>query len=590
MIRRWSDLSVGRKVVVPYVILTLVVGFLVSAVASQQLAAASGQQTSLLAIREQDNVNTVLSSLEERQLGELRLLTATTGVAAAVENADQSTLIRLLLPLAANELPEQLRVGVINRSGEQVLGLQANPKQVDKCICDLHPLQASLAHLGDVLAGKADRYGTRYVGLAKQDSGWRLYTVGPLIDTSGYLSGAIVVSESLNEILAQIQQRAQVGMAFFAADGTQLGATGGLQYRVPALAGADRAAAMRGDAAAVVRAVSAGSSSAQIFFVPWVMRYQPIGYIGLVVPSTPVTGGQVRLTFVILGICVVALILTLVVGSMVSRSITRPMAALITATNEVAKGRLDYRPRVEALDEIGRLTASFNDMIGVLSERTDRLERFSEETLLALAAAIDARDPYTLGHSMRVAAYSHLLARTAGLQPEHIESIRRGCLVHDIGKIGVSDKILRKEGRLNRVEQAQMREHPVIGHRMISRLDWEKQVFDVVLHHHERWDGLGYPRRLKADGIPVVARVVAIADALDAMTSMRPYRAQLTLTSAIDEISRQAGAQFDPSLIRAFKQARRELVRLARMLGRNTEGLRRDIRFDGIPAEAGAVS
>lgn len=589
MIRRWSDLSVGRKVVVPYVMLTLVVGLLVSAVASQQVAAASGEQTSLLALREQNNVNTILSSLEERQLGELRLLTATTGVAAAVEKADQSTLTRLLLPLAANELPERLQVSVVTRAGDEVLGLQADPTRVDQCVCDLRPVHLSLAHLTDVLAGKADRYGTRYVGLAKQPSGWQLYTVGPLIDTSGYLAGAIVVSESLSQVVSQIQRGAQVGMALFGPDGTQLGSTGGLQYSIPALGELDRSAAMQGNAA-VVRSVSAGSHPAQIFYVPWVMRYQPIGYMGLVVPSTPVAGGQLRVTFFILGICVVALLLTLVVGSVVARSITQPMAALITATNEVAKGRLDYRPRVEALDEIGRLTASFNDMVGVLSERTDRLERFSEETLLALASAIDARDPYTLGHSMRVAAYSHLLARTAGLLPEEIEAIRRGCLVHDIGKIGVSDKILRKEGPLNRIEQAQMREHPVIGHRMISRLDWERQVFDVVLHHHERWDGQGYPQKLKADGIPLVARVVAIADALDAMTSMRPYRAQLTFTTAFDQISHQAGEQFDPSLIRALKQARRELSRLARMLGRNTDDLRREMRIDGIAAEAGAVS
>ena len=589
MVRRWRDLSVGRKVVLPYVLLTLAVGLLVSAVASQQVGAESGQQASTLANREQNNVTTIISSLEERQLDELRLLTATTGVGAALESADSATLIRLLLPLTANELPQRLQITVITRSGQQLVGLQADPAQLAECICDFRAVRPTFAHLSDVLGGKADKYGTRYVGLAKQAGAWQFYTIGPVIDSSGYLAGAVVVSEPIDEVLADVEQRAQVEMALFAADGSPLGATHGIQFPVPTLGAADRRAAMSGHAT-VVRGVTQAANQGQIFYVPLVMRNAPIGYIALQVPVNPVSGWQARLTFVILGICVAALILTLVMGWIVARSITHPMAALITATNEVAKGRLDYRARVEATDEIGLLTASFNDMIQVMLERTDRLERFSEETLMALAAAIDARDHYTLGHSVRVAAYSHLLARNAGLRPEQIEAIRRGCLVHDIGKIGVPDKILRKEGRLSRIEEAQMRAHPVIGHKMISRLDWDGTVFDVVLHHHERWDGEGYPGQLKSDAIPVVARVVAIADTLDAMTSVRPYRDRMTFASAMDAIAREAGTQFDPTLVRALKAARREVSRVFRMLSRDEDGPGADIRFDNIAAEAGAVS
>ena len=589
MVRRWRDLSVGRKVVLPYVILTLAVGLLVSAVASQQIAAQNGQQTSSLANREQVNVNTVISSLEDRQLGELRLLTATTGVGAAVENDDSATLIRLLLPLTTNELPQRLQVAVITRDGQQLVGLQADPNQIGKCICDLRIVRPTFAHLSDVLGGRADKFGSRYVGLARQGDAWQVYTVGPVLDSSGVLAGAVAVSEPIDEILADVEQRAEVEMALFGTDGSPLGATRGMQYRVPALGAADRRTAIGGHAP-IVRAVSRGANQGEIFYVPWMMRNQPMGYIGLEVPTNPVSAFQARLTFVILAICVAALIVTLVLGWFVARSITHPMAALLTATNEVASGRLDYRARVDATDEIGRLTVSFNEMIQAMLERTDRLERFSEETLLALAAAIDARDHYTLGHSVRVAAYSHLLARSAGLQPDEIDAIRRGCLVHDIGKIGVPDKILRKEGRLNRFEEAQMRAHPVIGHKMISRLDWDAKVFDVVLHHHERWDGDGYPGQLKSDAIPVVARVVAIADTLDAMTSVRPYRDRLTFGSAMDEISRQAGIQFDPMLARVLRKVRRDVSQLGRMLGRNEQGLDTDVSLGTRAAEAGAAS
>ena len=280
-----------------------------------------------------------------------------------------------------------------------------------------------------------------------------------------------------------------------------------------------------------------------------------------------VKGAQELLLIVILGICAACLVLTAAAGRILGRSITHRMEGLIKATAEVARGNLDYRASVEASDEIGRLAMSFNQMVGVLSERTAQLQRLSDETVRALAAAIDARDPYTHGHSIRVAAYSQLLARKSGLDDADVEAIRRGCLVHDIGKIGVRDTVLLKPGQLSPAEQAEMREHPAVGYRMLQRLEWDQRVFDVVLHHHERWDGSGYPYGLAAGAVPVVARVVAIADALDAMTSRRPYRSALTYPEALEVILSQAGIQFDPVLVKAFRAARREIGRLVKALG-----------------------
>jgi putative nucleotidyltransferase with HDIG domain len=257
------------------------------------------------------------------------------------------------------------------------------------------------------------------------------------------------------------------------------------------------------------------------------------------------------------------LLLTLASGSIATRSIKRPLDALLLAMAAVAAGDLTYRARVESDDEIGRLTSSFNAMTAVLAERSALLERLSDDTLRTLAAAIDARDSYTHGHSMRVAAYSNALARAAGFDEVEIGALKRGCLVHDIGKIGITDGILRKPGPLDELERARMRKHPVIGHRMLRGLDWDPRVFDVVLHHHERWDGRGYPRGLRGERIPRIARVVAIADALDAMTSSRPYRPAYSFRRACAEISAQAGAQFDPELVAAFMAARDEIKRRA---------------------------
>jgi putative nucleotidyltransferase with HDIG domain len=316
---------------------------------------------------------------------------------------------------------------------------------------------------------------------------------------------------------------------------------------------------------------------------PYIVLTLLVGFLIAVVASQQLALARVRQTslvapepllhaqtMLILGFLVAALILTFVVGGIVSRSITRRMEDLITATSEVAKGHLDYRANVESSDEIGRLTVSFNQMVGILAERTAQWQRLSDETVRALAAAIDARDPYTHGHSIRVAAYGQLLARKSGLEDADVEAIRRGCLVHDIGKIGVRDSVLLKQGQLSPSELAEMREHPAAGYKMLQRLEWDQRVFDVVLHHHERWDGGGYPYGLVADAVPVVARVVAIADALDAMTSQRPYRSALTYAEAVDAIVQQAGVQFDPVLVKVFRASRRQIGRLVKSLGYST--------------------
>jgi putative two-component system response regulator len=195
-------------------------------------------------------------------------------------------------------------------------------------------------------------------------------------------------------------------------------------------------------------------------------------------------------------------------------------------------------------------------------ERTSRLERLNDEILVTLAAAVDARDPYTHGHSMRVSIYADALAVAAGLDAVDREAIKRGCMVHDIGKIGVPDSILRKAGPLDDKERVEMRRHPIVGHRLVSGMPWDRIVLDIVLHHHERWDGDGYPAGLAGEAIPRVARLVAIADTLDAMTSRRPYRAAYSFRRAADEIAAQAGRQFDSVLIAVLKTHRREMAQL----------------------------
>jgi HD-GYP domain-containing protein (c-di-GMP phosphodiesterase class II) len=161
---------------------------------------------------------------------------------------------------------------------------------------------------------------------------------------------------------------------------------------------------------------------------------------------------------------------------------------------------------------------------------------------------------------MRVSMYADAIAVGAGYEQFQRDVIKRGCMVHDIGKIGVPDSILRKSAPLEPKEWQEMRQHPLIGHRLVSGLPWDRMVLDIVLHHHERWDGTGYPTGLAGDAIPRAARIVAIADALDAMTSRRPYRPARTFRRALDDIFDGAGIQFDADLVAVVRARRREIA------------------------------
>ena len=184
--------------------------------------------------------------------------------------------------------------------------------------------------------------------------------------------------------------------------------------------------------------------------------------------------------------------------------------------------------------------------------RREELERAYRHMLLALTRALDLRDTETEEHSMRVTQYSLTIGRAMGLSPEQLAALELGALLHDVGKIGIPDAILRKPGPLNEEEWTIMRRHPKLGHEILHGVDFLEPSLPVVLYHHERWDGNGYPSGLAGEAIPLAARIFAIADAFDAITSSRPYKKAQPISFAVEAIQTASNKQFDPAVVETF--------------------------------------
>jgi HD-GYP domain-containing protein (c-di-GMP phosphodiesterase class II) len=235
---------------------------------------------------------------------------------------------------------------------------------------------------------------------------------------------------------------------------------------------------------------------------------------------------------------------------------------VLQAINKVsttsAKGQKSkYQWPVFHLDDF-KLLESLAHQVAIAIENSTlyiTLKQSFYGTVEALAEAIEKKDQYTGGHTKRVVHYSMCIAKHMNLTSEQVERIRLGALLHDIGKIGIDDKILKKQATLDSEEWQEMQKHPEVGFDIMKRVEGLRDVIGGMRYHHERWDGKGYPLHLKGEEIPLVARIIAVADTFDAMVSTRPYRKGMDPKLVFEEIIRCRGAQFDPVVVDAFVQA-----------------------------------
>lgn len=270
--------------------------------------------------------------------------------------------------------------------------------------------------------------------------------------------------------------------------------------------------------------------------------------------------GVEELTAQALSFVMVVTIVALSFGYLFALGITRPIQSLVHSTRAISRAEFHERVPVGGAAEISELAETFNHMAGDIEEYVDKLKVAANEnrelflgSIRMIAAAVDEKDPYTRGHSGRVAKYSTMLGDAMSLSDEDLDTLKISALLHDVGKIGVDDRVLKKPGKLTDEEFELMKQHTVKGANIMRPVAQLKDMIPGIELHHERMDGNGYPYGLSGDQIPMMARIIAVADTLDAITTNRPYQSAMDLDYAVERISTLAVSKYDARVVAALQ-------------------------------------
>ena len=495
---------------------------------------------------------------ENRLLKTLRMLSFTEGMNSAVKARDLQRLSDLAVSIAAAQGEEQ--VIILDETGEVVLELHkergvpfANYLMENGNGTDF----AALPFVKRVLAGEQDEIGDKFSGIAYHDNDYYLYVSGPLRDSQQQLAGVTLVGKSLHSIVVQLREEILAQVTLYDTSGKILATTLSAPQSLPAeLAGE----IIAGKDTSSLKRQQSGQRTFDILDLKYteligVWQIRNSNVIGLLgasminnywVTTSTLTRVQVG------GLVTLLILLVFVVGVEIADRITYPLKNLVVASSQVASGNLNVRLPSGGNDEVAYLTETFNIMVANLNQSRLDLIRAYDETITGWATMLDQRDHDTEGHTRRVTELTLEVTRQYNLSEEEIVQVRRGALLHDIGKMSVPDQILKKPGKLTPAELVIMRSHPKVAHDVLYPIEYLRPALDIPYSHHERWDGSGYPRGLKEEEIPLAARIFSVVDVWDAMTSDRPYRRAMSPEEVIAYLFEQRGKMFDPQVVDVF--------------------------------------
>jgi len=494
---------------------------------------------------------------ERNHLEGVRTLAFTEGVGQAVAAGDTQSLTTLLEPLMTNLGLE--RAEIIDRSGNRLLGLTREGPEAG---LTYGPVDAADTNqwppVQSVLEAGSDEQGDKFAGLVETPEGLTFFTAGP-IRSGTEIVGVALVGTYLDSLARQAREEALADVTFYDFKGRPLTSTfaggGSASEEVNLGIGSSTVESILGKHGETTRERrSVWKREYDLAYGPLIVRNQVVGLYSVGLPTQFIfeAGGVTR--WQMSAVFGVAMLLVLVIGYLPAHAITARVGRLVRAARKVASGNLSARSSVAGEDEIAVLAKAFDDMTESLRSRTDQLREHHFNTIKTLTAVVDARDPYTAGHSMRVGELARLIGKRLGLRGITLDALRVGGYLHDVGKIGIRDAILLKPTGLSDVERLVVDGHTLLGARILGDLNLMPEVLDFVLCHHERLDGSGYPQGLRSEKVSLVARIAAVCDVYDALTTDRPYRPALAPQEAAALLRAQTGTLFDRTVVMALEE------------------------------------
>lgn len=547
------------KITVPYVVLAVLIALSGAYIVTRLIFDTIEERFTNQLIEAGKIAAESIVRLENEHLEALRLMLHSEGLAESLEQRDVERLRAITLPLAINSSLDS--VVVLDRYGESLLTLRHRKggRAEDYEAVRGETVYRQWTFVRRTILGESDEQGDKWAGLAHASWGDYIFFGAPLRSDRGEPIGVVMVGASADEIAQGLRAATGGQASLYRLDGSLL-ATTLVDPPVPLEnTMADQLLALQ-DGRSLQRDLRVANIDYREIVGPLEVRNGvDLGIVGTALPRDFLVQASLVTRVQVFGFVSVAFMLVIGIGLVVSGRMTRPLLHLVRASIKVARGDFSVRVPSGGNDEVSYLASSFNQMVGALEESNRELQSAYAQTLVAYektiegwSKALELRDEDTEGHTQRVTEMTVRLAKELGVGDEEIVHMRRGALLHDIGKMAVPDDILNKPGKLNDSEWEVMRKHPIYAMEMLSPITYLEPSLDIPRYHHERWDGTGYPEGLRGEEIPLAARIFAIVDVWDALSSDRPYRKAWPKEKVVDHLRGGKGSHFDPQIVEVF--------------------------------------
>ncbi len=487
---------------------------------------------------------------EDHLLESLRLITNTIGLPEEVKNSQSDNLHRMIYPLAVNAQIEDIEI--LNLNGISIYSLQ---HRTGSSIEDYQVTSGTDYFAGSdvyriILDRREDQYGDKFGAVLSPPWSRVFYVAGP-ITLDGEIVGIALVGKTLPSLVKEMRETTLAQTSLYSLEGMVLATTFIESQDLPPNFAAQVIVNQDQNSPTLNKTIAEIPYTE--IYAPWEVREDlDIGLLGAslaqnyLVHTTWITRTQI---FIALGLFIT---LILLLGYRLSNRISKPLESLAKASEEVSKGNYLVTLESPGSKEVSVLNQSFNEMLkGLEDSRADLIKAY-DNSLEGWSRALSLRDHSTDEHSKRVVDLTLILASKLEISEIELENIRRGAMLHDIGKVGIPDEILRKGNDLTAEEWALMKKHPLFAVEMLKPVRFLQDALDIPLYHHERWDGSGYPYGLQGDRIPLPARIFAVVDVYDALISNRPYRNAWSPQEAAQYLINNKGILFDPEIVDLF--------------------------------------